>query len=370
MSDASTSHFIGSYVEQAEAPQFLSGFFQTPQENFYTTEKVEIDIERDGEEIAVVVTDLSTGGRLNEESVYSNKAFLPPILQEIGVISAYKTMSRQPGVNPYSDPNYGLVAMNQAFKIGRKLEKKIRRTIELMCGQVLADGAVTLIDDAGNSLFTLDFQAKASHKAICGTTAGYGAAWSTANGTGVTCLADLGLMAKTIRRDGRKNPKDIVMGVTALQLFKGNADVQKQLISNYNSQGLGSFVAPQRRGSDGATFVGRVVVDLYEFNVWGYDGVYKHPQAGTLTPYVDETHVLMLSDGRLDLSYGAIPRIIEPDARAMPFLPQRISNSQLGLDLTTNAWFTPDGQNLMVSFGTRPLPIPTAIDTFGRIKVA
>jgi hypothetical protein len=46
-----------------------------------------------------------------------------------------------------------------------------------------------------------------------------------------------------------------------------------------------------------------------------------------------------------------------------------MSSGDRGLDLTTNAWFTPDGEHLMVSAGTRPLTIPTAIDTFARLDV-
>ena len=370
MSDASNSHFIDMYVEQAEAPRFLSGFFQSPARNFHTTEKVEIDIIRDDEQIAIVVTDLSTGGRMNEDSVYSNKAFTPPILQEMGVISAYKTMARQAGMNPYDDPNYGQVARDQAFRIGRKLEPKIRRTIELMAAQTLSLGVVTLTDTAGTALYSLDFQAKASHMATCGSTAGYGAVWVAGGATG-TPLEDLALMARTIRQDGRKVPKDLIFGRTAWAYFKSYTAVKEQLQTNFNSPGTGQYVTPVRRGSDGATYLGWITIDLYRFDMWGYDGCYRDPVTPyALVPYVDPTHVLMLSDGRLDLSYGAIPRIVESDPRAMPFLPGRISSSAQGLDLTTNAWFTPDGQNLMVSFGTRPLTIPTAIDTFGRIKMA
>jgi hypothetical protein len=46
-----------------------------------------------------------------------------------------------------------------------------------------------------------------------------------------------------------------------------------------------------------------------------------------------------------------------------------MSSSERGLDFTTNAWFTPDGRHLKVSAGTRPLTIPTAIDTFARLNV-
>ncbi len=55
------------------------------------------------------------------------------------------------------------------------------------------------------------------------------------------------------------------------------------------------------------------------------------------------------------LAYDILDR-----ARANP-------TADYSIDMTTNAWFTPDNKHLKVSAGTRPLTIPTAIDTFGRI---
>ena len=51
----------------------------------------------------------------------------------------------------------------------------------------------------------------------------------------------------------------------------------------------------------------------------------------------------------------------------MPFLPSRMSSSESGLDLTLNAWIEPNGRSMKLEVGTRPLTIPTAIDTFGTL---
>jgi len=91
---------------------------------------------------------------------------------------------------------------------------------------------------------------------------------------------------------------------------------------------------------------------------------------GLHTDYVSTNNVLMLSDGaRLDLSWGTLPMIVQPEQRVMPFLPPRMSDSSVGLDLTTNAYVTPNGKHLIVEAGTRPLTIPTAIDTFACLTV-
>lgn len=351
MSDQSTKRIIEMYMEEAEAPMFLSGFFQTPPRNFHTSEKVEIDIIRDDEDVAIVITDLSVGGRLNEATEYTNKAFTPPIFNEMGAIKAYDLIKRTPGVDPFQDPNYGANALREAVKIFRRLERKIRRAIELMASQVLQTGTLTLIDQNGTALYTLDFKPKATHLATAA------AAWSGPSDK----LKDIEDLAVVVRRDGKRQPKVLIFGKTAWKHWLDDENVR----ARFDQSALNiAQLMPQPRGT-GATFQGFVWIGNYRFEMWTYDGWYKHPQTGALTPYVEDDNVIMLSEGgRLDLSFGAIPRIAAPDPRAMPFLPPRMSSPERGLDLTTNAWITPDGKSLMVEAGTRPLTIPTAIDTF------
>lgn len=359
MSGASTARMIEMYVEESEAPMFLAGFFQSPPRNFHNSEKVEIDVQRDEEEVAVVIDDVSTGARMNANDLYTNKALTPPIYDEAGAISAYEMMRRQPGDDPFKDPNFGANALRQAFTIFRKLERKIRRAIEWQASQVLSTGQLTLLDQNGATRYALNFLPKSTHFVTAGVT------WATGGGTGDP-LGDLASLAEVIRRDGKKIPDKLVFGTSAFQRFKANPAVVAQFDKNTLNI---ATMAPATRGM-GATFQGYVWIGHYRFEMWTYDGWFKHPQTGTLTPYVNADHVLMLSStGRLDLSFGAIPMFVRPDQRVLPFLPPRISSQDVGIDLTTNAWVTPDGKSLMVSAGTRPLTIPTAIDTFGRIDV-
>jgi hypothetical protein len=358
MSDASTTHMIGAYIEEASAPMFLSGFFRSPPENFHTSEDVEIDVQRDDETVAIVITDLSVGPRVNESTLYTNKRFKPPIFDEAGVINAYDMIKRQPGQNPFESPEYGRNAVNAAFKIYRKLEQKLRRSVELMCAQVLQTGQLTLLDSSGAALYTLNFQPKATHMATVSTT------WAT-NGSAGDPLADIAALATVVRRDGKVEPKRLIFGDSAYQRFLANAKVIQALEVRRLEA---AQIAPVSRGQ-GATFQGWVWVGHYRFEIWTYDGWYKHPQTGVATPYVSTDNVIMMGDGRLDLTFGGIPILVAPDQRVLPFLPPRISSEGRGLDLTTNAWVTPDGKHVMVSAGTRPLTIPTAIDTFARLDV-
>lgn len=360
MANEFTTHMIDMYMEEAEPPMFLAGFFQSPPRDFYTSETVQLDIVRSEEDIAIVLQDLKAGGRENQATRYTNKEFTPPVLKEIGTISSYDLIKRRPGQIDFTDPNYGANAVEEAFAIARLLEAKIRRSIELMCAQVLQDGALTLKDETGVPLYTLDFQAKATHKATATTP------WGV-DGTTGDPLADLAALAQTIRRDGKRNPSKVILGNSALQRFIANEKVAKFLEKEVRNLGA---LAPETRGQ-GATFQGWIWLGNYRLELWGYDGYYKDPETGNLINYVDPNNAIMLSDGgRLDLTYGAIPRLLPPDPQIAAFLPERMSSSSRGLDLTLNGWVTENREHLKISVGTRPLPIPTAIDTFARLKVA
>lgn len=353
MSGAGTIKLIESYLEQASAPMFLSGFFRSPPENFHTSEEVEFDVQRDDELVAVVIADLTAGPRKNEASVYTSKRLKPPIYDEEIGITAFDMIARQFGQNPFTDPQYAANALRQAFSGFRKVENKIRRAIEWQASQVLQTGKLSLIDKNGIVLYELDFQPKATHIKTVTTT------WA-ANGATGDPLGDLEGLADVVRRDGKRDPFRLVFGKTAWQRFGVNAAVKSQLdLLRSNT----IAIAPESRGQ-GATFQGNVWIGNYRFEMWTYSGYFKHPQTGAITPYVHDEKVIMNGDGRMDLTFGAIPMIVPPDQRAMPYLPPRIASEGRGLDLTTNAWVSPDGKSVFVSAGTRPLTIPTAIDTF------
>lgn len=350
---------ISGYMEEASAPMFLSGFFMTPPENIHDTEKVTIDIERDDEDIAIVLQSISEGARENVDTKYVSKDYTPPIFDEKGTISSFTKMNREAGNNPFVNPDFAAAGVREAFRVFRKLERKIRRSIELMSSQVLQTGTITLTDSSGVGLYTLDYQAKATHMATVPVT------WATDGSTGDP-LGDLEALATVVRRDGKRKPDRLIFGTSAMNRFLANAKVKEALQRDGN--GLGQL-APEVRG-EGATFRGWIWIGHYRYEIWMYDAYYRNPVTSALTPYVSDDNIIMMcSDARLDLSYGSIPILVPPEQRVMPYLPPRMSDGARGLDLTTNAWVSSDGKHVYVSAGTRPLVIPTAIDTFARLDV-
>jgi hypothetical protein len=353
MSNETTRRMISAYIQEAAPTLFLSGFFQSPPQNFYNSEEVEIDIVRSEEDISIVIQDLSTGYRMNSEDLYTNKSFKAPIHKEAGPLNAFDLLKRNAGQNPFEDPDFEANAMVRAFGLIRKNEAKIKRAIEEQSSQVLLTGTVTLKDAAGNTLYSIDYKPKATHFPTSAT------AWDA---VGDDKIGDLTSLSEVIRGDGLGSPNRLIFGATAWDSFIQDASVQNVLDNRRMTVGE---VAPETRG-EGSVFKGFIWLGNYRFEMWTYTGHYKNPQTGVSTPFIDPIKVVMLSENsRFDATFGAIPRIAPPDNRVLPFLPSRVSNGDGGMDLFMNAWLSEDGEQLFVGSGSRPLMIPTAIDTYG-----
>ena len=357
MSNEATIKMIAAYNQTAPATPFLSGMFQARPENFHNSEEVEIDIDRDEEDVAVAIQDLSTGYRMNSDELYTNKSFKPPILKEAFAINGFDMLKRQVGNDPFADADFQGNAMLKAFAGFRKIEKKIQRNIELQASQVLTTGKVTLVDSAGTEVYTIDYKPKATHFFAAGT------AW---NDTSPTIIANILTLCELNRDDGLDDSDQLIMGSGSFEAAMQDSDFRNRFEGRRADLGR---IAPMQVQGDGGQFRGVVEIGTYELEIWTYGGRYKHPQTGTKTKFIPDAKVIARSSqARLDLTFGAIPRIVPVDGRVLPFMPGRISSAAGGRDLFTNAWVTPDGEQLMGGIGARPLCIPTAIDTFGCIS--
>lgn len=359
MSGDKTVHLMDVYNQTGQVMLFLSGLFQSPQRNFYTSEEVEIDNVRSDEDISIVIQDLSTGYRMNSDDIYTNKGFKPPIHKEAIAINAFDLIKRTPGKNPFESPDFRADVITRMFNGMNKVEAKIRRSIEVQASQVLQTGIVTLTDNSGNALYTLDFKPKASHFPTSGVS------WATA--TGLQKISDLNSLAEQVRDDGLADPDQLIMGVDAFENFISDDEIQKRF--DIRRIDLGTISSMEMRGN-GGTFRGIVEIGNYRYDVWTYGGRYKDPQTGNKVQFVDAGKIIVrASSGRLDATFGAVPNIGSMmgggSSNLIPELPGRFSNPDGGMDLFANVWLSQDGEQLFGGVAARPLMIPTAIDTFG-----
>lgn len=360
MSNEATVRMLEAYIEQAQAPLFLSSFFQSPERNFFNSESVEIDIMRKSEKVAPVITDLSVGGHSNSTDLYTNKRFTPPIHKEVSPLNVFDLIRRNPGVNPFEDFSFQANASLRAMNAFSEMELTIRRSNELQCSQVFqVETGVTLKDEKGNDAYTIDYKAKTTHFPTTSI------AWSSV--ATATPMTDLENLADVIRKDNLRAPTDIIFGADAWRYFVRNTLEVQPLLDNRRME-LGG-VAPEQR-DDGSKYMGFVEIGSYRVNMWTYTQFYDDQTTpGQKNPYVLTDRVIMLTAGaRLDAVFGAIPRVVPVDRRILPLIPPRISVEGGGLDMFTNAWTTADGEQIFTSVGSRPLYIPTEIDSFGALK--
>lgn len=359
MSGSTTIRMLKAYVATTPPPSmFFSGMFQSPPENFHTSEEVELDIERSGEDVAIVVQDPTTGYRMNSADIYTNKGFKPPVFKEATAIQSWDLIKREAGENPFVSPEFRANIITRVFKIMKKVQAKISRANELQASQVLQTGTVTLTDANGVALYTLDFKPKNTHFPTSSV------AWDQ---TGDTKLADINSLAGVIRGDGLVDPSQLIFGSTAWASFIADADVKAVFETRRLDQGTISM--GEKRGN-GGTYHGRVEIGSYVYDIWTVSGRYKHPQTGVSTEYMAPGKVIVRApEARLDAAYGAIPNIGNllgaSRANLIPELPSRFSNAGGGMDMFTNVWLSADGETLFCGIGARPLFIPTAIDSFG-----
>lgn len=354
MSDLTTKVMLDKYVEQKEPIGFLAGQFQSPPRNFHNKEEIEIDIRRNGKKIAIAVSNLSTGARLNSYDLFTNKAYKPAIYREAASINAHDLIKRDAGDNPFADFDFQFKAVERGIDIGIEMSSKILRAIEVQASQVLQTGKITLKDDGNNDIYEIDFKPKSSHFPTVSVT------WGT---TGDDKIGDIGSLCRQIKTDGKLTPDLLEMGHTAYEKFIQDATVLARF-DNLRIEGNG--IVPLNRMGNGGLYRGVIEIDNYKLDIWTYDESYEDPVTGNDTPYITADKVIVrASKGRLDATFGLIPRIGRSDPRVPTELLQRIQSAEDMIDLQHWAWLQPDGSALMVEVGTRALLIPTAIDTFG-----
>lgn len=358
MGTATTKRLLKVYSQNAPATMFLCGLCVTPPENFFASEKVIVDIIRYGENVAVVVQDLSVDYRYSAGEIFTNKEYLPPIYKEANPINSFDLIKRIPGINPFENVDYRANLMSIIFRSYYEIERIFRRSIELQASQVFQTGTVTLIDETGKILYTLDYKPKATHFPTAAI------AWDQSNANPIKDISDL---AEIIRNDGLSDPDQLLMGIDAFEAFLKNADVIKRF--DTRRYGLGSIEPMQMRG-DGGTYRGIVDIGTYRYEIFTYGGRYINPATRVVTPYISPGNVIVrASDGRIDLCYGAVPnigQILGTQANAiLEEMPRRIQNVEGGMDLFPNAWVSVDGSQIFCGVACRPIVIPTAIDTYG-----
>lgn len=143
MSDKSSKFMLEKFQDEAPVPNHFLGEARTV---VFDTEKVEIDIERDDNTIAVGVYTIDGEGRKLEQTLGTNKEFLPAIFKEEAPIAASAIgYSRELGSNAYAGTEFQVKATNKALNIFQSQRRRIMRACEVQATQALQTGIVDLV---------------------------------------------------------------------------------------------------------------------------------------------------------------------------------------------------------------------------------
>lgn len=361
MSTLATKKMLTSYFEQRRVTGYYSGMFTAKPENFYESESVELDIMRSGDDVAIVVDEISTGYRLNSFDDFVNKEFTAPVYKEAITLNSFELLKRSFGDNPFEQTGFRAKIIQKAFAGMLGIENKIRRSIELQASQVLQTGTVSLTDAAGNVRYNISYAPKATHFPTAGVS------WATA--TAAQKIGDLTALCEVIQSDCGAPVDELTFGTLAWEAFIGTAGVLDRL--DIMRANFGSLTPLARRG-DGGIYRGVLQLGNYMVDVYTTDGRYKNPATGTTTPYTAPGKVVARASSVSDFraTFGAIPNIGKELGVKRPILPEmptRMASAGMRIDLHTNVWLSDDGEQLHAGVGSRPLMIPTSIDTFGAL---
>jgi hypothetical protein len=354
---AITVRQLKPYFNNSPAPTFVAGLFPVDEDSFKNSEKVAWDVEREEEDVAVPLPSPDSGSRHNETGDYDDKEVIPPNYSESGSISASSLgKSRQIGKTEYDDPGFLREAGERASRLATKLEKKLRRGMELQGSQILTDvNGISLVDGNGVVMFALNYEAKASHFPNAGT------AWGAA--TLVQKLGDVSALCNEVRNDGLEDPKRILIGDGSFENlintdgFKDRFDARRADFGEFNKLKTG--------GTRGAHYRGTLDLESFKVDMWTYSGRYKHPETGLKTKFIGDSKLVVLADGRFQTVFGRVFKFNNGQAVPIPQLRRRAKMRKQGLDIFFNNWVEKNGSAVTLELSSRPLLIPIAIDTFG-----
>lgn len=333
-------------------PQFLSGFFGKNQSEIYISNniKVEVDIQRDEELIAIDVVRGSDGNQ-NLKERFSTKEYTPPLYNEYGPITASMMNKRSPGVNPFEEENPMVKFKRIATDFLVQMTKKIFRAIEKQAAEALFYGIITL-----KNTESLDFKRKSTHnitpvKLWTDTTDG-------------NPIADLKAACEINKIDGKLTSNICIMGSSAWDAFIVHPKVTSYLDNRRIEAG---GINPSFSG-EGSTFQGVLWVGDYRLEIYTYPQFYKATEAASATPYVPIDQVVVFNgNATLIKAFAALDMlpIFEGGVDSLGISVPTLVREMFASYLVPNA-----PHNVKAGVQSAPIVIPTAIDTICNINAA
>lgn len=349
-----TTASVEMFKKKGKPSKFMTDFFKD--RGATTQEKIQIDIVRGEERVAIDVLPGSGPNGSKKLQPYTSKEYLTPAYDESYTMTAGEIKTRLAGQNAFQKADIN-ARVSQFFRDAMvDGQDRIDRSVELQAVEILTTGLLTF-----ENTDSLDFKAKAAHFTDVTTV------WSN---VAAKAIDDIERIAREIRQDSLSVPDLVIMGSNSIKEFLRQTETKD--IINFRRAKLIDIVTPRPSSAEkGATFHGFIVAGPYELQLWSYpqyfvtsaDGVEPVTKAEYLNP---NKVIVMDSKARLDRWYGNIARFADGNLEGA----QKVG---FGSIMSTNkpvrsapyVFMGNRGQSIEVGVRSRPLCIPTDLDSFG-----
>jgi hypothetical protein len=358
MSGFDLIRMLPAYMETVRPPLHLASKFKAGAFSNRLSSKLKYDTKRTSKDIAFPVRSVGTGYHMNARDGFSSREVEAPTYMEGSALPAKELIGvRAFGRDPYSDPSFLEQAQTEMTVKADKLVSMIHGGVELQASQIFMGGAISLVDDDGNVVYSLDYEAAATHfpKASIG--------WAASPTTAVP-ITDILNLCLLIQREGKGMPSKITMNSATLEVMKATTSFKAAMSTEqrvYNGE-LGTI----NRVEDlrGAVRVGQLQIAPFVLDLYLYDEEYKHPETGAMTKFVpDDRYIIESSTQDLRCEFGAFARY--PGSDGMEMVGTRLTSNGMLADIDFNAWFNLERTVWTLGIASCPLLIPVSIDTFG-----
>jgi hypothetical protein len=257
----------------------------------FDSEYIDFDVVSRGRRLAPFVAP-TVQGKVMKSQGFTTKRFTPAYVKPKMVFNPSRALKRRPG------EKYAGAMSPQARRdaivadmLREQMDMHVRRQ-EWMCAQAVLTGSVTVTGE-GYPTQVVDFGRAANQQLVLAGAA----TWDAGNDATVNVVEDLELWATRIQEASGYAPTDLILGLTAWNVFR-----KKQAVKD--------ALAVQYRGMLGA------------FRVWTYNELYEDNDGNTQS-LMDQKSVCLLNPAGLE-GVRAFGAILDPAAgyQAIEILPK------------------------------------------------
>ncbi|QHZ50024.1 Phage major capsid protein E [Paenibacillus phage phiERICV] len=306
----------------------------------FNTETVEVEYRKGKRKMAPFVSPLLPGKVTNREG-YTVTMFKPALVKPLRPVTVIDLQKKAFGQDPFADQSPDERAREIIAQDTLDLDEEITRREEWMRRELIFTGKVTQKGEGVDQVLDFGFTNKA---VLSGT-----AVWSNPDSDPIAELMNRRL---TIIQKSGITPDAVIMASDVASAFIKHPLIQKLLDNRNFSVGQ---VDP-RTIPNGATYIGSLklpALDIYSYDEWFLDD-----ETGAEQPMVPTgTYAMVSTRGVFNMHYGAVTIMVNGEFATIR--GTRVPNS----------WATVEPPQRFLQLNSRPLPIPTNVDSWYICKV-